>query len=375
MLLSARPSSAQYQLVGPNKCTNCHDHEPQKDWWYKKEGPTGHYNSVGQLEDKKSKAFAGAEGVTDVYDLKSSCVKCHATVLRGDPGFGVSCETCHGPGSAYVEPHQEKGSYQKAVSLGMYDTRGNYRVWAKVCLDCHVLPPGRYAKLIAAGHPPGTGFDLSVKSFGQVRHWKPEYDKAALGAAGRAYLSGAPAPAPAKESAKEQPSAAVAAKETPKEPTKAPERAIPPQATKRPEPSAARPEATLRPVTPAIATPAIAPAAPQPTPSLVSPPPEPPPELQPRPRTPTTPRSPAAVAAAERGKAIADLTRALAEGRVVDKKTQTPSPTASPATVRGPVPNGPEGELMLLQEDVLDLCRDALRVIPKPSPTTTPGAR
>jgi hypothetical protein len=59
----------------------------------------------------------------DMYDpAKSMCLKCHATVVKAPRTLkGVYCETCHGAGSLYFEPHKEKGAYQKGglFALGM----------------------------------------------------------------------------------------------------------------------------------------------------------------------------------------------------------------------------------------------------------------
>ena len=152
---STQPLLAAPKVLGPNKCTSCHDHDKQKAWADKDK----HAKALDQLEDKKSAGYAKAIGLADPYDLKGSCVSCHATVFNGDANAGVSCETCHGAGSDYVEPHQQKGSYQKAVSLGMIDTRGNLPVWAKMCVDCHIL---KDAKLLAAGHKSGADFDVGA---------------------------------------------------------------------------------------------------------------------------------------------------------------------------------------------------------------------
>ena len=52
-------------------------------------------------------------------DLKGSCVKCHATVFRGEANAGVSCESCHGPASGYNDLHQRRAPTPKAVAAGM----------------------------------------------------------------------------------------------------------------------------------------------------------------------------------------------------------------------------------------------------------------
>lgn len=116
--LAAVPSlSAQPQYVGPNKCLNCHDHEDEKAWWQDQDGPppNGHINALDQLELENTTKYAEAVGLADPYDVGGSCVPCHSTVYKGEPLSGVSCESCHGPGSDYLDIHQE-GVW---ISLGL----------------------------------------------------------------------------------------------------------------------------------------------------------------------------------------------------------------------------------------------------------------
>ena len=205
---AASPAGAAPKILGPNKCASCHDHEKQKQWADK----DTHAKALSQLEDKNAAKYAKAIGLADPYDLKGSCVSCHATVFNGDANAGVSCETCHGAGSDYVEPHQQKGSYAKAVTLGMFDTRGNLPIWAKMCVDCHVL---RDPKLTAAGHKSGADFDVGASSQ-KIVHWAPSYDYAKLSAAGKAG-GGRPAgsPAPPKPAPAPAPTSPPAAAPTP----------------------------------------------------------------------------------------------------------------------------------------------------------------
>src|SRR5580704_14686447 len=129
---SSPPVFAQkYQVVGRGKCVGCHDHDNEKLWSEKKDGPppNNHLNALKQMENAKSKDFTKAVGVTDPYDPGSICVRCHATVLKGDVSGGVTCESCHGAGSGYLDPHQKKDSYAQAVTLGMTDAVKKPAAW------------------------------------------------------------------------------------------------------------------------------------------------------------------------------------------------------------------------------------------------------
>jgi len=173
------------QMLGPGQCLNCHDHDKESDWYNHKEllevvrlfpekgANAGHVNSLNQLESPKSDAFAKAIGQADKYDVNGACVRCHATVFNGDANAGVSCESCHGPASAYLTPHQVKGSYDTAVTqYGMTRLVGNIQGWTQQCTNCHVMDDDR---LIKAGHPAGDDFDLSKRYLPVSLHFKKSY--------------------------------------------------------------------------------------------------------------------------------------------------------------------------------------------------------
>jgi hypothetical protein len=203
VLLQVVPARAQYSATGPSKCVACHDHDRQASKWQKQEpaalGIKAHFNTRKQLDGAKAGTFAKAIGLADPYDVKGSCVKCHATVFRGDANAGVSCESCHGPASGYLDVHQVKGSHAKSVAAGLKDLRGQPAVIARVCVDCHVTPDKRLA---AAGHPSGSAFDAGA-NLQKIVHWAASYDYAQVSAAGKAAMgprlaagSGAAAPGP-----------------------------------------------------------------------------------------------------------------------------------------------------------------------------------
>lgn len=296
-------AAAAPKYLGPNKCVSCHDHEIQKTWSAKDK----HSRALQQLEDAKASKYAAAIGLSDQYDLKGSCVACHATVFSGDANAGVSCEKCHGPGSDYLEPHQQKGSYTKAVSLGMIDTRGNYPAWAALCVNCHVVTD---AKLTAAGHKSGADFEVGAESR-KIVHWKETYDFARLSAGGKAASArragGAPPPAGAAPKLTATPAPTKPPKPTPTATPVAKE----PRATPTSAP-AARPEAARSPT-------ASPPRRESPTPRVMAP------------ATPTVPPPTEPAARAETQPApSAPPTEAPSRADIVIVIRATPIPTVSP---------------------------------------------
>jgi hypothetical protein len=268
-----------FQAVGPNECLNCHDHDEERAWYEKKEIPevqrlfpdkaanAGHINALKQLEAPKSKEFAAAIGLADKYDLKGACVQCHATVFAGDANAGVSCESCHGPASGYLKPHQTKGAYEESVArYGMTRLVGNVQGWTQQCTNCHVMNDDR---LIKAGHPAGDDFDLGKRFLPVSIHFKKKYDANEVGAIGRSEMAGI--------IRRRRPNAAPSAPEpvtqTPP-PAPTPQEAAPPA----PSPSApARPSARLpsRPAAPSAPPPgsptSIEPAEPPPSSGAATP--------------------------------------------------------------------------------------------------------
>jgi hypothetical protein len=112
------------------------------------------------------------------------CLACHALAApeleRGREfaiNEGVSCESCHGPSSAWLGPHATRGwSRRKSLALGMYDTE-DLVSRAEKCATCHVGSKERSVdhEMIAAGHP-DLVFELDAFSAVMPPHWKPPAD-------------------------------------------------------------------------------------------------------------------------------------------------------------------------------------------------------
>jgi hypothetical protein len=169
------PANAQYQTLGPGSCglgqSNCHTNE--NNWWK----DDAHHATVDAFYDDPAnyEKIAQLFGVGAGNMLKGSqrCASCHGTVISGKESRevedGVSCESCHGPGSGYKDPHSEKaGGYEKALKLGMAELK-NVDTRANACVRCHYIAD---QKLIAAGHPDGAKFNYISGIKKIARHWR-----------------------------------------------------------------------------------------------------------------------------------------------------------------------------------------------------------
>jgi hypothetical protein len=343
LLAAARPTSAQpHQTIGKAKCVNCHDHEAEKLWSEKKDGPppNNHLNALRQLEAPKAAVFAKAIGLADPYDPKGSCAACHGTILKGTVVDGVTCESCHGPGSGYVDVHQQKGAYRQAVAAGLADTVKNPDAWAPMCTKCHVLSD---SALIQAGHPSGDDFDLGAKFATVALHWTSVYSnradivarartaRATIVASRKVLAAAAPAPAPAAPAPSSAPPAAAAAPA--------------PVAVNPPASSASRP---------AMHAPARAAAAPPSATIVTTPVPQPQPMTMPV-AVLALPLSPSAAVAAVQGRLIAMIDSLLRRDARTPVRLSPPAPSAY---------HGPDAELLRLQDEVLSLAIESLAAPP-----------
>jgi len=244
LVLAAAPAARAADFVGPNDCTSCHDHDKQT----KAYETSKHYRSLDIFETPKATEFINKLGLKDPYS--DFCTGCHATMVEGFADYGVSCESCHGGAKDYLKPHQTKGAYEQAISLGMLRTK-DLAVRAKNCVSCHIVSDKR---ILNIGHPDGTKFDI-VKFSDQIKHWEETHSPAEIAAAGEAAIKAkggvavaksSPPPAPAPEPAPAKPSA--------------PPPSQPPQATAEPAPAKPEPkQVAAEPLTapPPAAAPAI----------------------------------------------------------------------------------------------------------------------
>jgi hypothetical protein len=129
-------TAQDFQYIGAAKCKMCHNKpatgEQFKIW---SEGP--HANAMKSLSSEQSMAIAKEKGIADPT-TDPSCIKCHSTYGSIDQALnmgvkmdeGVSCETCHGPGSKYKSNAIMK-SREKSIENGLIIPD------EKLCKECH----------------------------------------------------------------------------------------------------------------------------------------------------------------------------------------------------------------------------------------------
>jgi len=142
LMVIAQAVEAAPKYIGVAKCASCHKSN-YLAWKTSSHAKTFKVLKPGKR--KKAKRLAGLDPEKD-YTTDKKCMKCHVTGYRKKGGFkdikstpqmaGVSCESCHGPGSKYAVLHDEKMygfEKQEATALGqLYGADDE-----AVCLQCH----------------------------------------------------------------------------------------------------------------------------------------------------------------------------------------------------------------------------------------------
>jgi len=183
---------AQHPTVGPGSCglgqTNCH--ATDNEWWKNDDHKVTVQSMYDALPQYEKMAELAGVGAKNLFKGNQMCMKCHGTIVSGQEAKevdnGVSCESCHGPGGDYKDPHSEgdpslgdkRPGYVKGLQLGMLEL-ANLDKRADACVSCHYIND---EKLLRAGHPSGNTFNY-IKGIRQVsQHWDkpaggPDTDK------------------------------------------------------------------------------------------------------------------------------------------------------------------------------------------------------
>jgi hypothetical protein len=129
-------SAQTNKYIGADKCKMCHNKAATGDQ-YAKWLQDPHSQAIKTLGNQKSLDYAKKNGIADPTK-EAKCLKCHSTFdavaanLRGGitQADGVSCESCHGPGSTYKSP-----SIMKNIALAKQN--GLIEPDQALCLKCH----------------------------------------------------------------------------------------------------------------------------------------------------------------------------------------------------------------------------------------------
>ena len=152
--------SADATYVGSGKCKMCHKSEKsgkQFPLWQERK----HSKAFSALTSEKAVDDAKKKGMDVAPADNPECLKCHSPLYEKAPELkeeGVTCEACHGAGSAYKKMSTMK-DHAKAVAAGMIDYSSADAV-KNMCLTCH-----------EKAHDKPFDFDAA---WAQVKHAKPD---------------------------------------------------------------------------------------------------------------------------------------------------------------------------------------------------------
>lgn len=134
---TAFSQSKSHKYVGVKKCKTCHKTKKignQYKIWL--DGP--HANALKSLSSEKAMQYAKENNIADPAK-EPNCLRCHSTAHGTDASLhsktltveeGVSCESCHGPGSAYKKKKIMQ-DLQKSIENGLIMPT------EKTCIKCH----------------------------------------------------------------------------------------------------------------------------------------------------------------------------------------------------------------------------------------------
>lgn len=146
--VSSKAQSEAFKYVGADKCKMCHNTEKSGNQ-YKIWAASKHANAMQLLSNEKALDYAKKNNIPDPAK-EAKCLNCHSTFGPANTAAifedaevsvneGVSCESCHGPGSNYKSrPIMQDLAKSKENGLILPDQ--------KVCEKCHNNPENPFNK-------------------------------------------------------------------------------------------------------------------------------------------------------------------------------------------------------------------------------------
>lgn len=162
------------KLISVKKCAMCHKKD-DKGNQYGKWQAMGHSKAYELLGTEEAKAVGAKLGIENPQ-ASGKCLKCHSTAYffteelqteEVKPENGVSCQSCHGPGSDYRKKSIME-NLEEAIANGMV-----HPAKEKSCTLCHndtspTWKPDRYT--LSSGET--TGFDVK-QAYEKIKHKRP----------------------------------------------------------------------------------------------------------------------------------------------------------------------------------------------------------
>jgi hypothetical protein len=136
LVLALTPAPKERTYVGASACKLCHKAELQGRQFVIWEGGP-HAKSFASLSTPKAAEIGREMGVAEPR-TNAPCLGCHAPLAAKAPDLkeeGVTCEVCHGPGSAYRKLSLMQDRV-KAVENGLV-LYGDASAIQAHCLACH----------------------------------------------------------------------------------------------------------------------------------------------------------------------------------------------------------------------------------------------
>jgi len=131
-----------HAYVGAKKCMPCHM-SPAKGAQYKQWMGTKHAQAYKTLGTDEAKAAAKKMGIDDPQK-SPKCLQCHVTGYHAPDSLktekyamadGVTCESCHGPGSDYWKMPVMMGIAKGSMKAADY---GLEMPTEETCMQCHL---------------------------------------------------------------------------------------------------------------------------------------------------------------------------------------------------------------------------------------------
>lgn len=171
------------KFVGAKKCKMCHN-KKDKGEQYNIWSEAKHSKAYELLASEDAKKVAAQLGIEDPQK-SGQCLKCHATAYffteepatniaaskKGKPKLpveeGVSCESCHGAGSAY-QKKKVMANFDASVKAGMNPSPD------KSCVKCHNdQNPNWNAEKYTLKDGAKVGFDFE-QAWEKIKHPNPK---------------------------------------------------------------------------------------------------------------------------------------------------------------------------------------------------------